>query len=388
MSRLTFGLALALSLAASYAHAQSQAEIANNENEEGKQLMFAGKYADASAKFQDAVARVPEAKYFFNLCMSRYQEGKFGEALTACNAVAKNGASAELQDKAAKLTDKVKDEAKKQGIDLEPAGGGAAPGDTPPAGGGDVTTNPPAGGTTVTPTGGTGTTSAGQPPAQPAFAVGRPPTQGLFQAAAPEHHYTWTLGVDLYAGGGQLGQKDWYGNAATGIRIKSDYLLNPAKKLGAEAYLQVTHFGEGKRQSSLPVAPDQLDVFDLGIAGYKHLCLAGVQRLCLTPLVGIQLAMLAPGSQQTDPSSTVSNYTSLGARAQLSADFAFGSQYEHVLSAEFGLNGYTGVLSADSSVASPADIGLDKGGVFVYFGLGYTYRFDTPLGQAPFVTLE
>ena len=386
MSRLSFALALALSLSATYAHAQSQAEIANQENEEGKQLMFAGKYAEASAKFQDAVARVPEAKYFFNLCMSRYQEGKFGEALTACNAVAKNGPSDELKVKADKLTTKVQDEAKKQGIDLQPAGGGAAPGDTPPDGSttagnpGGTTVTPPPGGTTVSPT--------GAPPTQAAFAVGRPPTQGVFQAAPPEHHYTWTLGVDLYAGGGQLGQKDWYGSAATGIRFKGDYLINPAAKLGAEAYLQITHFGQGKMQASLPVAPDQLDVFDIGLAGYKHLCLAGVQRLCLTPLVGVQLAMLAPGSQQTDPSSTVSNYTSVGGRAQISADFAFGSQYEHVLSAMFGVNVYSAVLSADATADPPETIGLDKGGAFAYFGVGYTYRFDTPFGQAPFVTLE
>jgi hypothetical protein len=33
-------------------------------------------------------------------------------------------------------------------------------------------------------------------------------------------------------------------------------------------------------------------------------------------------------------------------------------------------------------------IGLDRGGAYAYLGFGYTYRFDTPLGAAPFVTLE
>ena len=381
MSRLSYGLAVALSLAGSYAHAQSQAEIAAKENDEGKELMFAGKYADASAKFQDAVARVPEAKYFFNLCTSRYQEGKFGEALTACNAVDKNGPSAELQAKTEKLTQRIKDEAKAQGLDLQPEGGGAAPGDTPPDPNGDT---PPPDGGTPPPTGTIPPTTTTPPP----MAVGRPPTQGLFTAAPPDHHYTWTLGVDLYGGGGRIGQQDAYGSAATGIRFKGDYLINPSAKIGAEAWLAITHFGQGSMQASLPVAPDQLDIFDIGIGGYKHLCLAGIQRLCLTPLVGVQLAMLAPGSQQTDPSSTVSNYTSLGGRAQLSADFAFGTHYEHVLSAMFGVNVYSAVISADASAAAPADIGLDKGGAFAYLGVGYTYRFDTPFGQAPFVTLE
>jgi hypothetical protein len=34
------------------------------------------------------------------------------------------------------------------------------------------------------------------------------------------------------------------------------------------------------------------------------------------------------------------------------------------------------------------EAGLDKGGVLAYLGLGYTYRFNTPLGSSPFVTLE
>src|SRR5579863_6966066 len=134
MSRLTFAVAVAASLTATVARAQTQAEIAARENDEGKQLMFADppKYAEASAKFQDAVARVPEAKYFFNLCTSRYQEGKFGQALTACNAVEKNGATDELKGKTLKLVQRIQDEAHAQGIPLEAEGGGGGPGDTPP----------------------------------------------------------------------------------------------------------------------------------------------------------------------------------------------------------------------------------------------------------------
>ena len=397
MSRLKVGLLLALSLAASTAFAQSQAEIANKENEEGKTLMFSGKYAEASAKFQDAVARVPEAKYFFNLCTSRYQEGKFGEALTACNAVEKNGADDKLKGKTDKLVEKIKDEAKAQGIDLQPQGGGAAPGDTPPPpppGGGDPNANtntppPPPGGGTPPPPGGVSVT----PAAQSTYAVGRPPEQSLLQAAPPEHHYTWTLGVDLYGGGGRIGQPDWYGSAASGVRIKADYLLNPARKIGTEAYVQITHFGQGNMQSGVV---DTLDVIDVGLAAYKHLCPRGVQRLCLTPLAGAQLALMGPGSQQTDPSMTATDYAALGLRLQVSADVALGSHYEHVLSAMVGVNAYSAVFASPSNDSCPsgliscsaADVGLDKGGAFAYVGVGYTYRFDTPFGQAPFVTLE
>jgi hypothetical protein len=312
---------------------------------------------------------------------SRYQEGKFGEALTACNAVEKNGADDKLKAKTDKLAQKIKDEAKTQGIDLQPSGGGASPGDTPPitSGGDGGSTPPPASGGGVAPPPPTG---AGAPPPT---AVGRPPTQGLFQAAPPEHHYTWTLGVDLYGGGGRIGQMDYYGSAAGGIRFKADWLINPASKLGGEAYVQITHFGQGKMQA---ITVDTLDVFDLGLAGYKHLCLAGMKSLCLTPLIGVQLALLAPGSQQTDPTQTVSKYMSLGGRGQLSADFAFGTNYQHVLSAFAGVNVYSAVISSDATADPPATIGLDTGGAFAYVGAGYTYRFDTPFGQAPFVTLE
>ena len=49
--------ALGLLLVSGVAFAETQADIATRENDEGKQLMFAQKYADASAKFRDAAAR-------------------------------------------------------------------------------------------------------------------------------------------------------------------------------------------------------------------------------------------------------------------------------------------------------------------------------------------
>src|SRR5215213_2104061 len=104
MTRLTSIAALAALVSAAPAFAQSQADVAAKLNEEGKELMYAGKYPEASAKFREAVARVPEPKYFFNLCTSRFQEGKFGEALTACNAADKSGDD-KLKSKVAKMVE-------------------------------------------------------------------------------------------------------------------------------------------------------------------------------------------------------------------------------------------------------------------------------------------
>lgn len=98
--------------------AGSQAEIAARVDNEGRNAMFAGNYAVASAKFREAVARVPDPRYFFNLCTSLYQEGKFDEALTACGAADRNKPSDALHKKIESLTKKVKDEAKAQGIQL------------------------------------------------------------------------------------------------------------------------------------------------------------------------------------------------------------------------------------------------------------------------------
>jgi hypothetical protein len=52
-----------------------------------------------------------------------------------------------------------------------------------------------------------------------------------------------------------------------------------------------------------------------------------------------------------------------------------------------GANIYSQVFSGPDD-GSIVGYGLDRGGATGYFGIGYTYRFRTPLGSSPFVTLE
>ena len=375
MSRLLtaawpFTIAIALT---GTAHAQSQAEIAAKLNEEGKELMFGNKYAEASKKFQEAVARVPEAKYFVNLCLSRFQEGKFDEALTACNAVELNNPTEAVKAKADKLIIKINEAAKDQHLELHPGGGG----------GGDPGPDPK-------PTNPNPTPNPNPNPEPPRYTptVGRPPAQNLALAIKPDNHYTWTLGFDLFAGGGQIGQPDFYGTATAGFRIKSDYLLNPAMRLGAQGYLQVNHLGKASDQMQV----DSLDVIDIGVAGYKHLCLGGTPRLCITPLAGVHLALMSPANDNDGAGSQVFNYAAIGGRLEVAATYAFGYRYEHAISVMGGLNLYSKVLSgpADdfSGLGTAETVGLNKGGAVGYFGLGYTYRFNTPLGSSPFIMLE
>jgi hypothetical protein len=334
------------------------------------------KYKDATEKFRSAAGRAPEAKYYFNLCSSIYQQGVFGEALTACNAADKLNPEDKLKGKIAKLEDKIKSDAVAQHIDLNPTGVGGGGG--PTNDGGSGTPPDPNGGN-----GGTNTMGGGTPPPQPQYAVGRP-TQNLLAVAPPQHNYTWSLGVDLYGGGGTIGQMNAFGTSTGGVRFKGDYMINPPQKLGLQGYLQLTHFGEG---TDTLRSGYSLDIFDLGIAAYKHVC--GAARLCVTPLAGIQLAMMSPANQSDGAGSQVFNYAAFGARLEVALSYALGTRMEHVLSVGLGVNLYTKVLSepSDGSMTS-VDWGLDKGGAAGYLGLGYTYRFNTPFGQAPFVSLE
>lgn len=373
MTRFTsIATAVAASLAlSSSAFAQGQADLAAKLNEEGKELLFNGHAAEASAKFRDAVARVPEAKYFVNLCTSLAEEGKYDEALTACNAVEKNNPTQKQRDNADKLIGAIKDEAKKQNLELHPTGGGGGNPNLPP----DPNQPPPDPNNPNNP-----------PPPNYTPAVGRAPSVSFVRAQPPQmNKYTWTLGIDLFAGGGTIGQKDYYGNSETGFRVKGDYLLNPASGLGAQAYMGIGHFGQGDMQTSDVYT---LDVFDIGLAAYKHLC-DGSSRMCITPLAGLQLALMSPAGESDGYGSQVFNYSALGARLEVALTYGLGNRGEHQLSVALGVNAYSAVFSESmDALATAEDVGLDKGGAAGYLSIGYTYRFNTPLGSSPFVTLE
>ena len=376
MNRLATGLAIAGSLWARYASAESQADIASKENDDGKALMFQKDYKGAAEKFRDAADRAPEAKYFFNLCSAVYQEGIFGEAMTACNNADKLSPDDALKGKLGKLEDKIRSDAADQHIDLSPTGqtmtaGGASGGDvgTTSAGGGPVSTG-------------------GQPPPMQ-YAVGRP-SQDLMAIVPPEHNYTWTLGVDVLGGTGRIGDSGYFGTSSAGIRVKSDLMVLPRYKFGLEGYIQYQHFGTGS-MSTADAGTQQLDIFDIGVAAYKHFC--GTSRFCVTPLLGIQLALMSPDNMQDSAGSQVFNYAALGARGEVALQYALGPRMEHVISLAVGANVYTEALLSPSDTSSSdaltaPEVGLDSGGIAGYISLGYTYRFNTPLGAGAFITLE
>ena len=371
---------MTLMLSGGLALAESQAEIASRENDEGKQLMYASQYAEASAKFRDAVEHAKEPKYFLNLCASLYQEGKFGEALTACASAEKNGPDPDLLAKIQKLAQRIKDDATKQGLDLHPVGGGGE-GEAPPPPGPDAT--PP------------GPTPDGAPPVAPPSAqpvtyrpvVGTAPTAQLFAAARPDHRYTWALGIDFLAANAQFKGTDandmpLYGATAGGVRFKADAIVQRDYRIGVEAYVGVTHVeGSPDNVEAVLAGPGRgLDVIDFGIGAYKHFCLPGASRLCITPLVGASVAAMSPVAQQY--------YDGLGLRGEVALSLALGSRQQHVLSVMVDANFYSASVRDSADGGAATNVGLDVSDTITSVAFGYTYRFNTPLGGPAFVTLE
>ncbi|HLL21524.1 MAG TPA: hypothetical protein VK427_05305, partial [Kofleriaceae bacterium] len=101
---------------------------------------------------------------------------------------------------------------------------------------------------------------------------------------------------------------------------------------------------------------------------------------------------MSPDGASDGLGSRVFEYAAVGGRAEVGLHYALGSRYEHVLGVSLGANLYSAVFSGpgDEDIDNPsiAEVGLDKGGIAGYLSIGYTYRFNTPLGSSPFVTLQ
>jgi hypothetical protein len=365
-SSLAALLALAAAPALVSAQSPTPAEQASKLAEEGKGLSAEGKHAEASEKFRQAVVLSPDGKFYLYLCISLSKEGKLGEAINACDAVERNGADEKTLTKTRQMTESLRTTMKQQGMDPDKAlaDGRAQNEGTEPGGG-------------ASPGGGAGSSGAGAgtgapPTAQPQY-VGAPPVS-VYGAKAPPNEYTWSLGGTFYGAGTAIGSEDAYASGGAGFRLHADYIAVPSLKLGAQAFLGVTSVaGEGN--------VNDLSIFDIGIAGFKHLC---VSRLCITPLAGVMIAGMQPSFDGVDDDSV--NMFSVGGRVEGAASLALGSRYEHVVSATLGANVYSAAVGDYET--EPSRFGLDEPSVAVYLGFGYTYRFNTPLGQSPFITFD
>lgn len=385
LGTLAHVLAIAGALAtAGIAHADPRADQLAAE---AKSAMFAEppRYAEAVDKYRQAIVLSPEGKFYLNLCVAYYSMGEFGLALQACDAVATAGGDAKTIDNAEKMTAKVEEEIRKlgkdpaelrRGGDIDPGGGG---GDT---GGGDTgggSSDPGGGGDTGGGDGGGGGSSvggggaAGQPIDTNEFRGAPPPS--LFTAKPPSHDYTWSLGGEVFGFGGKFGEGDAWGTSGGGFRLHANYMALPALKLGVQGYLGFNSVAPGE----MSVRDEALSVGDFGLAGYIHAFCQG--RLCVTPLVGLQLAVVQPAE------TTTSGFIAAGLRGELAVSVALGTRYEHEIALKPGFTIYS-PPAGDVDGMMPDDLDLGAGSSAAYFGVGYTYRFDTPFGQAPFIIIE
>jgi len=95
---------------------------------------------------------------------------------------------------------------------------------------------------------------------------------------------------------------------------------------------------------------------------------------------------MGPVDDMDADGSQLFNYAAGGGRFELAFTYAFGRRYEHAFSVLGGVNVYTPVFSGPSASDPSGELtaaqrGLDTWGAAGYLGIGYTYRFNTPLGS-------
>lgn len=375
--RLSLATALLVLLASTAIAQPTNAQRADELNSQGKAAMKAKNFAEASDRFNQAILLSREGRFYYNLCVSLFFEGKLVDSLASCKAVETAGADNDLKDKTGAMIGKVKDEMRKQGYDPDapPPTNNTNPDNTNPDNTNPDNTNPDntnpnntnPDNTNPNNTNPNNTVTA--PP--PTF---RPPPTTLLDQGTPAHQYTWTLGAELLGGNANFGGNDVYTKAMYGFRVLGDYLIAPSKKIGVQAVIGVMHTDQNDSELT-----GGIDVVDIGIGGYKHLC--GTGRFCFTPLLGASLGLMKPDVSGIGSDALLA----IGIRAEGRLGYALGTRYEHLISLSVGFQGYTRAF--DGSNFTAEDVGLDGFSPVIVVALGYTYRFNTPFGSSPFVTL-
>ncbi|MBK9070485.1 MAG: hypothetical protein IPL79_05730 [Myxococcales bacterium] len=329
-------------------HANAQPTAASSAevlNEEGKQLLYDNKPSEAAAKFRLAIAISPEGRFYYNLCVAQFQEGKFGEAIASCDSVAPNGADAALNEKVAKFKTKISDEMARQGLTPTPVTPVAPADPTNPV-------NP------TYPTPPTGSPVVGAPPP--------PPT-----AARPSlaKSYMWSLGGLVFVPvGTNVGMHDNDYDAGVGLQINSDFTLHKPMGAGVQAFLSYI---------SLPSADsftDPMSIVELGVSGYKNFCGGAI---CVTPRLGVLIADFDPGNAYNSLY-IGETYQTWGVTAELAAGLAVGAKKDGLIYAQAAFRQFAG-----SNAEGSDTFGLDDNMTMSFFGIGYARRFAKAWNETP-----
>ncbi|MBI4510698.1 MAG: tetratricopeptide repeat protein [Deltaproteobacteria bacterium] len=384
--KLIAGAVVGLLLASTHpALAQSSAaEEANALNEEGKKLYKDEDYTAAAEKFRQAIAKSPEARFYFNLCVAHEKQGDFDKALEACDHVYGHDPSSELK---AKTGERARDiRAKKKRRD-EQAGDSAgttasasgqsgqassgAPGSGPGPGAGNGSspsgyTNPSSGGWGTPPSSqGTATGRGGQGTGSPGTYMPGTYTPQITRRIEPGLDYLNGFGFEL----GSLGNKgiggDNFKDRGVSVRLYYDRLVFPERKLGARTSIDIDALATGQDEIE-GVTQQNLSIVDLGIGLFYHQKL--MNSVYLTPHVGMLLSVQQPESLENEE-----GFLTAGGRFELAWQFLLAPR--HVLTLTLpSIKGYLPVAGKANGI--PAKYyDLDRGSASVTVSLGYTYRW-------------
>lgn len=364
-TRLLAPAALAAALLSSApAWAETPAQQAEKLNDEGKALFADKRYEDAHAKFREAATLSPEGRFYFNMCYALNFLERYDEAIQACEQVEAAGADAALLDKTdkalASLSEKAAARAPARGVTAsqttepgdDPAGPAPAAGDRPPP---------------------------GEPPGGPLAPGPDPFVTG--QAAPPSGSYKWSVGgsigglgnVNAGRAANEVGGSDVYAEGGGEVRFFANFVLSERTRIGLQAFLGFGAIGPVDNDVG-----DNLVLGDIGGGLFVHLPVG--EHLVVTPMVGPLLSI-----QQ--PQELSQGFFAGGARAEVALSYVFGRQAEHALSLIPALNLY-GPASGEEDGLEPADFGLDKAHSTVGVAVAYAYRFSSPFGSVPLITLE
>ncbi|HKE20399.1 MAG TPA: hypothetical protein VKB80_36240 [Kofleriaceae bacterium] len=372
---VTLAALAAASLPAATAAAQKPAQPAQQAeklNEEGKRLFADRDYEGAYGKFHEAATLSPEGRFFFNVCYALNFLQRYDEAIQACEQVEPAGADAALVAKTRKALASLREKAAGRGK-VTPAAAAGVGVQEPPAG-----EAPPAGPPARPRPGRPGRVEGGGGPTPPPPAA---PDPFLAAAARPAGSYKWALGGSI--GGlanintgrrGDYEGREIYDKAGADLRLWANFIVSERARLGVQASLG---FG-GIAPADEEDVDNNLILADIGGAVFLHLPLGS--RLFVTPLIG-------PALSVQQPNELSQGFIAFGTRAELGLSFVFGRGGEHAVSLTPALNVYF-PASGDVEGRDPSEFGLDVTHSTFGIALGYTYRFATPFGTVPIITLE
>lgn len=368
---------LAVLLASSSALAQkSPKQQADDLNTQGKQYFAEKRYEEAYGMFRQAATLSPEARFFFNMCYALNFLERYQDAIQACEQVpAAEGADAGLKDK----TDRALASLREKQAAQQPAGdGGGATTVADPNGGGGGTT----GGGTTTAGPATGPASTGGGGGAAATVEGDP---FVATESAPVDSYQWSVGGDLgFLGNVNAGEDEFgnplYDSGGVNLRLFANFIIHEGTRLGVQGYLGIGALPPNKDYNT---DEESLGMLDLGGAIFTHRPLVG--HIYWTPLVGLSLAV-------RQPQELTQGFISLGSRAEVGLSYVFGPGGEHAFSVTPGFNVYFPTSGEqETDFGDPRDAsyyGFDETRALFALNFGYTYRFSTPFGSTPLITLE